>query len=153
MQNVFLHKNLFLGILRELTHSNVLVVNILLRQYLETVAITFYASWKPGYLETALVGTGKDRVNILTAVDHLDKKRYNGTRKDYDDLSESLHPNSKSHFLCSKPIDEEKRIAQFTTYADITDDDVVKYLEFINTWVERFFEELKGLDKLAPEEK
>ncbi|MCK4364979.1 MAG: hypothetical protein KAW45_02905, partial [Thermoplasmatales archaeon] len=77
--------NLFLGILRELTHSNVLVVNILLRQYLETVAITFYTSWKLGYLETALVGTGKDQVNILTAIDHLDKKRYKGTRKDYDD--------------------------------------------------------------------
>jgi len=144
--------NLFLGILRELVHSNTLVVNILLRQYLETVAITFYTSWKPEYLQTALVGQGK-RVNILTMIDHLDKKRYPGTRKDYDYLSETLHPNSKSHFLYSKPINEKNRIAQFTTYTVLSNGDVEKYLEFINTWVERFFEELKSLDKLALKEK
>lgn len=144
--------NLFLGILRELIHDNALVVNILLRQYLETVAVTFYTSWKPEYLQTALVGQGK-RVNILTMIDQLDKKRYSGTRKDYDDLSETLHPNSKSHFLYSKPINQNNRIAQFSTYADLRDEDVKKYLNFINTWVERFFDELESLDKLAPEEK
>lgn len=50
-------------------------------------------------------------------------------------------------------LDKKARVAQLSTYIDLSDKNVEKYLEFINTWVERFFKELEGLDKLAPVEK
>lgn len=144
--------NLFLGILRELSNHNVLVVDTLLREYLETVAVTFYTSMKPDYLEIALIGEGKDQVNILTMIDHLDKKKHKGTRADYDLLSEVLHPNTKSHFLCCKPIDKGERVFIISTHPQISTKEFDDYLKYINTWVEKFFEELKELDKLTPKE-
>lgn len=53
--------------------------------------------------------------NVLTMIDHLDKRRLNGIRKAYDIMSEHCHPNVFGHYSMFATLDPDS----FTTlYSD-----------------------------------
>jgi len=98
----------------------------MLRALMETLGFIYYLErqlekaqdQEDGYekIAQALFGSRKDdgkykQVNILTTIDKA-VSRYSQLRKNYDDISEIVHPNAASHFYTAKPIDESKRTVQ-----------------------------------------
>ncbi len=53
--------------------------------------------------------TKHQAVNILTYIDHS-VKTYPNLRKNYDDISELVHPNSASHFYSGKSEDGKRKV-------------------------------------------
>jgi hypothetical protein len=94
----------------------------MLRGLYETLAFTYYAkdkilkaANKEDYDKTIselLLGTKKPgaqypSVNILTCIDKA-SKTFTELRKNYDELSELVHPNSASHFYVAVPDDKKE---------------------------------------------
>lgn len=95
----------------------------MLRGLFETLAFTNYAREKVSeadlkdreeVISTFLFGSRKPdvnykSVNILTCIDRA-AKEFTELRKNYDDLSELVHPNSASHFYVASAQDEKERL-------------------------------------------
>ena len=94
----------------------------ILRGLYETLAFTYYvkdkiskAKSKEEYSEIIsqlLLGTKKpgakyQSVNILTCIDKA-SETFSELRKNYDDLSELVHPNAASHFYVAVPDNEKE---------------------------------------------
>jgi len=95
----------------------------MLRGLYETLAYTYHSKEKilcaksteeyDQVISGLLLGTKKPggkypSVNILTCIDKASKV-FTKLRKNYDDLSELVHPNSASHFYVAVPDDENER--------------------------------------------
>ena len=128
---IYTHSLLLLGLLNrtyELTESAMWAVNNdrpqtaanMLRALYETLGFTYYVKEQitssPNNEErgkriaTLLMGSraggnGFQSVNILTCLDKA-VKTFPLLRKNYDDLSEIVHPNSSSHFYAGKTTDK-----------------------------------------------
>jgi len=69
-------------------------------EYQEIISSLLLGSKKPGGLYSS--------VNILTCIDKASKV-FTELRKNYDDLSELVHPNAASHFYIGVPDNEKER--------------------------------------------
>lgn len=129
---------LIIGILNrtyELTDSAIwsienlrpLTASQMLRALYETLAYIYY--WKQRItgisdiqqrendIKQALLGSRREgdqyqQVNILTCIDKA-TRQFTELRRNYDDTSETVHPNSASHFYVAKATDEIKQEVEF----------------------------------------
>lgn len=99
----------------------------MLRALIETLGYIYY--WKDKFAKAsdgnelkelilqALMGSRKEndnfqQINILTAIDKA-SLRFDRLRRNYDDISEVVHPNAASHFYIGKAVNDEEMLAEF----------------------------------------
>jgi hypothetical protein len=101
-------KELCEATLREIFRENMPASASLLRSQLETLACAVYIERNPERLNDILKGSGDKRINILTQIEHAEKK-HKKLRGDYDALSDLVHPNSSSHFSAVQPLGMQEK--------------------------------------------
>ena len=107
---------------RPLTASN------MLRGLYETLGYIYYWNQeinttsniqeRENKIRQALLGSRRkgdqvQQVNILTCIDEA-KRQFTELRRNYDDVSEAVHPNSASHFYMAKAKDNQRGIAEIS---------------------------------------
>jgi len=131
-KNLYTHSLLLVGILNrtyELTESAIWAIDNnrpqsaanMFRALIETLGFTYY-SWEqvlPGknegvykkivalFFGSRQAGAQFQSVNILTCIDKA-VKMFPELRRNYDDISEIVHPNSKSFAYSGKTVGEDK---------------------------------------------
>ncbi len=95
----------------------------MLRGLYETLAFTLYVESKlanndPEIIQNLIFGSKKAEsefkaVNILTCIEKATKK-FEKLKKNYEELSEYVHPNAASHFYIAEATDKKQRIATLT---------------------------------------
>lgn len=146
--------NTYRGALWALGSGNPHVFFDCLRSQCETSALLHYCSLKPEYIKTATIGSrnnpDKDLniPSILTMVDKLDKK-YNGVRKDYDQLCELVHPNPASLYASLQILDEKDKVVALTTQPKkLSDEQALIHMGMLIVWTKWIFDETLALAKI-----
>ncbi|MFA6049095.1 MAG: hypothetical protein WC792_04090 [Candidatus Micrarchaeia archaeon] len=125
-------------VLREIPYNNHYIMRMAIRAQIETIAKLYYFIERPEKIDSVLAHTGPPsegtNVNVLTLVDRVDNFLHKQDasitlRKDYDELSELVHPNAKSYLAGVKITDAEKRKFIFSSgLHDLTENEVRQYL-------------------------
>jgi hypothetical protein len=142
-------KKLCRGVLREVHDESSPGSASLLRAQCETLACAVYVERNPQKLEAILKGEGKNRVNVLTQIDHAEKK-HKGLRGDYDALSDLVHPNSASHFSSITPgkmVGKKLRVL-FTPEGNFKRSDAVSTVKLLVVWTGWTLQSLESINTL-----
>lgn len=128
-------KELCEATLRELLNENMPASASLLRSQCETLACAVYVERNPKRLNDILRGSGDKRINILTQIEHAEKK-HKQLRGDYDALSDLVHPNSSSHFSAVQPLGMHEKALKIrmTPVGYLSEKDAVSMIRLNAVW-------------------
>jgi len=145
--------NVYRGCLWSLGFHNPHVFYSTLRNHCETLALVYYCVNHPKYSITALAGKRNHEIeelrirNTLTMIEKLDGK-YGGIMKDYDQLSERVHPNPHSLFANMKPTSERNVISIQTKIRFADSKYSEEYILMLVNWTKWIFDEINNLKEI-----
>jgi hypothetical protein len=135
------------AIIREVVKGNFPASINLVRAQCETLVSACYVEKFPDKLKEVLYADKDHKTNILTQLSHAEKK-YNGLTKDYDSLSEIVHPNMRSHFAPIKVENEKAGKIHFSSGGWFEKDDAIMTIRLALSWTKWVLETIRSVDRI-----